>query len=436
MRCCCICDIQFSIKLFLAHVNCAKRTDKNVRVYDRRHACLFCGELSSKIARHITTKHKEEKEVAVALSFRKKSKERKKELTRLRLKGDYHHNMNTLETGEGELVVVRRPGQDVRCNAEDFLPCEFCLGFIRRRDLWKHQLACEFKSKTEHSGKKQQVQRKAKLLIASAITGSNNERLNKIISAMKYDSISDIVKKDKLIKDLGGLLIQKYGLKRGDVSQKMRELGRLVECLMKIEENKEVQLYDFMKPEKFDTIVKGVRKASGFIDGEEGQLEVGIPSLALKLGYSLSKCATCTVAHGLRIKDESIRKDAKNFKTLMESEWEYRVSHQSLATLHERRFNKVNVPPLAEDIANLKSFVDRRISEESENLKRKSPTKQRWTLLARLLVARVVMLNKRRGGEASQLLLQEYKGRPVWRQSASSEILASLSPLERQLSER
>jgi hypothetical protein len=78
-----------------------------VRVYDRRHACLFCGELSSKIARHITTKHKEEKEVAVALSFRKKSKERKKELTRLRLKGDYHHNMNMLETGEGELVVVR-----------------------------------------------------------------------------------------------------------------------------------------------------------------------------------------------------------------------------------------------------------------------------------------------------------------------------------------
>jgi hypothetical protein len=69
-------------------------------------------------------------------------------LTRLRLKGDYHHNMNMLETGEGELVVVRWPGQDVRCNAEDFLPCEFCLGFMRRRDLWKHQLACEFKSKT------------------------------------------------------------------------------------------------------------------------------------------------------------------------------------------------------------------------------------------------------------------------------------------------
>ncbi|CAB3999438.1 Hypothetical predicted protein [Paramuricea clavata] len=335
------------------HVNCAKRTDKNVTVYDRRHACLFCGELSSKIARHITTKHKEEKEVAVALPFRKKSKERKKELTRLRLKGDYHHNMNTLEIGEGELVVVRRPGQDVCCNAEDFLPCEFCLGFMRRRDLWKHQLACEFKSKTlaEHSGKKQQVQRKAKSLIASAITGSNNERLNKIISAMKYDSISDIVKKDKLIKDLGGLLIQK--------------------C------------------------------KKSLIDGEEGQLEVGIPSLALKLGYSLSKCATCTVAHGLRIKDESIRKDAKNFKTLMESEWEYRVSHHSLATLHEWRFNKVNVPPLAEDIANLRSFVDRRIGEESDNLKRKSPTKKRWTLLARLLLARVLMLNKRRSIQAA-----------------------------------
>lgn len=85
----------------------------------------------------------------------------------------------------------------------------------------------------------------------------------------------------------------------------------------------------------------------------------------------------------------------------MKSEWEYTVSHHSLTTLHERKFNKVNVPPLADDIANLKTYMDKKIDEESMSLEQ-SPTTKTWTLLAKLLLARVVMLNKRRGGEASK----------------------------------
>jgi hypothetical protein len=92
--------------------------------------------LCAKIGRHLLTKHKGEEEVVSALGHRKNSSERKAILTKLRLQGDYHHNMNTLETGEGELITVRRPGQDeTKKNVQDFLPCEFCLGFFRKWDL-------------------------------------------------------------------------------------------------------------------------------------------------------------------------------------------------------------------------------------------------------------------------------------------------------------
>ena len=49
-----------------------------------------------------------------ALGHRKNSSERKAILTKLRLQRDYHHNMNTLETGEGELITVKkaRAGRD------------------------------------------------------------------------------------------------------------------------------------------------------------------------------------------------------------------------------------------------------------------------------------------------------------------------------------
>ena len=212
---------------------------------------------------------------------------------KLRLKGDYHHNMRILEIGDGELIVVRRPGQGDTYSIHNFLPCEFCLGFKKRCDLWKQQLTCEHnpKPENEHGNGKQQVQLKAKLMLTPSITGSKDETLNKINSLMKNDCISKIVQKDPLIKAFGSMMIEKNGPKDGQlISQKMRELGRLVEGLMSVEKSKNVQLSDFIKPEKFDTVVTAVHIA-GF-NSQNDQLKVSISSLALKVGYSIQKCAS------------------------------------------------------------------------------------------------------------------------------------------------
>ena len=367
------------------------------------------------------------------MSFKKNSSERKKCLTKLRLKGDYHHNMNVLETGDGEFIVVRRPGEEETCSIDDFLPCEFCLGFMKRWDLWKHQLTCEFKpTSTEHNGK-QQVQLKAKLMLAPSITGSNNEKLNKIVSAMKNDSIYKIVRQDGLLKEFGLMLIEKQGGKDAHfTSQKMRELARLVKGLMLVEGRENSQLSDFLKPEKFDTIVEAIKSITGFNE-ENGQLEVSIPSLALELGHSINKCASILKGQALRCKDDSKFNDVKNFQKIMKSEWDYRVSHHSLTSLHERKFNKVHVPPLAEDTTCLRNYIDGKIDKESKCLM-ENPTTKGWTFLAKLLLARAIMLNRRRGGEASKLLLASYNKRPDWTQSTCTDIKASLSSWEQRLS--
>ena len=51
-------------------------------------------------------------------------------------------------------------------------------------------------------------------------------------------------------------------------------------------------------------------------------------------------------------------------------------------------------------------------------------------------LARLVMFNKRRGGEASKMLLESYHQRPDWKQVNNPEIMASLSGFERELSRR
>ncbi|CAB3992921.1 Hypothetical predicted protein, partial [Paramuricea clavata] len=98
--------------------------------------------------------------------------------------------------------------------------------------------------------------------------------------------------KEPLIKAFGSMMIEKSGPKDSQfISQKMRELGRLVEGFLLVEKSKNVQLSNFIKPEKFDMVVTAVHIITGF-NSQNDQLKVSIPSLALKVGYSIQKCAS------------------------------------------------------------------------------------------------------------------------------------------------
>ena len=80
-------------------------------------------------------------------------------------------------------------------------------------------------------------------------------------------------------KDAWGISFREEGERdRELVSQKMRELGRLLQQLMVVENNELVQLSDFIKPEKFDIIIKAVRETTGFMPPNRCQQEVNIPS--------------------------------------------------------------------------------------------------------------------------------------------------------------
>jgi hypothetical protein len=130
--------------------------------------------LCAKIARHYEHLHKDEAEVAEAFAYPRGSKDRKSALEKLRLRGNFHHNLRVLECKSGQLIVMRRPGEEEDCSQDDYLPCIHCLGFVKRKDLWRHSKACNFKSGEENDKadkddndymKCQKLQAKSKLLI-------------------------------------------------------------------------------------------------------------------------------------------------------------------------------------------------------------------------------------------------------------------------------
>lgn len=421
-------------------VRCTQKKEGKGRVYDKKQACYYCGKLVCKIARHYEQKHQSEREVAIALSFSKGSPTRKKHLEKLRLLGNYHHNVTVLETGKGELILKRRPTSAEKCIPDDYLPCNYCLGFFKRQELWKHIRACGAKPKdgNPNAPKYQKVQAKAKLLLLNSTMASssdNNNILSRLFSTMKRDEVSLIAKNDWLIKEVGLFLIEKHGEKQQYLtSQKMRELARLLTELRAADFSPNAQLCDFIKPGKFDVVVSGVKRLSKF-QFQEGVQRVATPSLSLKVGHSLKKCVSILRGQALRRKDKDLQEEADTFEKLLESEWSCRVSHHSLSTLGASKYNKVEILPLAEDLEKLRKSILFKISSSTQILS-EQPQLGAWSQLAQATLARLVIFNKRRGGEASKMLSESYRHRPDWKQVNNPEIMASLSEFERELAKR
>ena len=89
--------------------------------------------------------------------------------------------------------------------------------------------------------------------------------VSKLLPTMKRDEISVIARNDELIRDVGVMLLEKHGEKQNNlVSQKMRELARLVMQLRETGFRPDAQLSEFIKPDKCDVIVSAVKNISKF----------------------------------------------------------------------------------------------------------------------------------------------------------------------------
>ena len=402
------------------------------------HICMFCGKGHKKLTRHQTRRHKDEKEVKAAMAL--VGEEQQLAFEKLRLRGDFHHNWDVLSLGDGQLIVVRNPraGEDYS-NPKDFLPCPDCLGFFKADELWRHVKRCPHKTKDHQRWLK--VQNEAKLLLPRSCTSTKDvdkDLFENVISKMKKDPIAAVASQNALILKFGAAILEKVGPKNANyVSQRMRQLARLLAVLRKRGQKNEAVLEEFIDTSCFDKLVDGVRELCDF--DLESRSEVGIPSLALKLGHSIKKCAQILKGSALRQKDDVTIKHCNHFIDLFEAEWTTKISARSLASLGSRKMNKVECLPLAEDLLVLKKHLEKKMAALSSLLMEITHSHDRfqelWSNLAKTTLARVIIFNKRRSGETATLQISQFEGRPKWA-NCSPSLKESLTPLEKRLCER
>ena len=235
--------------------------------------------------------------------------------------------------------------------------------------------------------------------------------------------------------DLIGNPEDRFSRVEAHISQELRLLGRLVLALREIFKTNNGYLKDFLRPRNFDGIVEAARNLSAKEETEDSLL-LRKYSVALKCGPTLNKC--CVIMKGIarRQSDEEAEKEAQRLENLIRDEWSAKITSVALRSRKEIKRNEVILLPTPSDLAKLKDYIDSEITESYENLKNNNENSVEFQKLQAAILCRIIMFNRRRSGETSKILLNDYLMRPDWRQSINDEIYQSLGSIEKQLIKR
>ena len=406
------------------------RSTTEKREWDKKNCCPYCCKLSTNCMKHIMSIHKHEYEVQLIESKPKRSQERAFLKERLRLKGNYKHNCNVIRQGFGEIIPVRSPSSPV--DAGDYVPCQFCLGFFVKKDLWRHCRDCKYASKKDKTSSRRgrRVITHAMMLLPSK--SGCSEGLKNCLSGMNPDETTFAASHDDLIISFGEKLYQKHGHKKHRhqyIRQRIRELSRFLLAARKESKGEITDLESCINPTLFRVVITAVKKLCGY---ESVHHSYQTPSLALKIGINLKACADILRNKALMSNDGVLERNAKKFRTLCDSDWSSSVSAGAHATLETQRQNKPHVLPLTDDVKVVTLYLKEQRRTCLKELK-SNPNVETWHALARATLANIILFNRRRSGEAARILVKDYQEGKDSRSVAQDDVLLSLSELEKHL---
>ena len=276
--------------------------------------------------------------------------------------------------------------------------------------------------------------RDCRALLQTAVA-TESPILESVIANMRKDEITDLIRNDSLIRRFMHNQLEKY---ENDVQKiplirsRSRDVGRLLNQIHKSNPTLRGKvLQDFILPDMFDKVVEATRELSQKGETDDASHAASLP---LKLGQILQKLSG--IVKGLAIRDgnHDLLDKVTRFATLQETEWSDRVSMKARRLLYNRRLNKPVEIPKTEDVVKLSDMLFTEAEERyAAFMADQNPETGRK--LADAVLAQVICFNKRRGGEASRMTVQNYEdGVKRWEKTDfKGEIFCSLDDEEKEL---
>lgn len=423
----------FIRKIITSKTTKSGKFKKSDRVYNTRHFCPFCYKSVSHLIQHLNSKaHSKEPEVVNLKTLI--GKERQRNISMLRNKGDHLQNEKAISKKRGEIVLARRIGSNEKLNISNYGPCPLCLEWLKLDVLYRHQKKCCGLS--ADSGQPSSFISKGNIMVQSAmIAGRLKETackalVNEVFPIMQDDKIGHEAKNDSLIvalgnhwhkRNVGNKLMRKHY-----VSAVMRLTSRLLIEIRKLTES-EQRLEFYLQPKYFSEVAHAALKVAKQDDDNDDNLQA--PSNAIKLGYHLKRLCNLKLGLAIRHGNDDQRRASKNFLKLMELEW---CSKLARVNLEERRRNKKVELPLPSDVKKLADYL----KVEIESFDKGNLTYENFKKGSTLTEAVLITYNRRRPGEIQAMRLVDYHNRKTGIDpGVGEEIVKSLSEFERKLVE-
>ena len=363
----------------------------------KKHSCLYCQKHLVKIARHLGQRHSNEYDVAKALRLAINSKERKIAWSALVKQGDYNHNYSVIDKGSGCIIPKYRVKPSRPSDVGIYLPCEYCFAMYRKKHMWKHHGSCPQRKTVRDKGIRGAPIKNGKLLMPPKVTPCDLPA-----SGWDDEEMKGMIQADPLIIAYGVRLYEKHGHEihnRRYVSGKLRELARLILSIRKTTGfNRDLECC--IDPADWESLIDGVKDVAGY---DETNHSYKIPSLPLKLGASLFRCAKVLHATGLVIGNEEKISRAQRFMDLYVLEWSDRIS---TTPLKERQHDRPWLLPLIEDVVKLQQFLSKTMEQKTTEM---ATDIDSYVDLVQLTLAQVSLFNGRRTREAERMTLSDYE---------------------------
>ena len=250
-----------------------------------------------------------------------------KEFRRLRFEGDNEANIKKLRENRHGIVVKRKGKKE----STEYLPCVRCRGWSSKPRLTNHSKICV-------GGKECTGVKESRMWLAGLLT--TDEKCKKlateVLSRMSEDEIFHVIGNDELIKVYGSAILEGKGIERfSEISNKLRNIGRLLIEARKSTRNDTMTCLEMIDPASWDPIISSVKE----IVKHKGIEDVGTPSTLLRLGRSLEALRSLKETTGIRIKDDQVIKNAKYFLKLHKREWKTYAGH-ALSTIAKKKPTK------------------------------------------------------------------------------------------------
>ena len=406
-------------------VTVQQMADDSGKKIPKTHVCLFCKEAYSKIPRHMEQVHAQEPDVAKILCMKKKSSERREAWEKLEKMGDYLHNCDVKEERQGTLLPKYRSRAAQK--QELYFSCYICHASYPQSSLWRHEKRCAKKAGKDNKRVRRHAISNAKMMWPS----TESQLYGNILKNRRDDDIKHIAEDDPLIIEFGCRMGKKG---RGDeqtpdyISTKVRELARVVQAGRNISKNVS-KLEDLLLPCNWDVLIKSVQSAAKF---KPETNEYGTPSLALKAGYSLQKCAKYRKLRAMREGDGNMEKKMLAFQEMYEGDWDHQIAYNARQTLDEAKFNKPQRLPIVQDVACLSKYLDERVLDTQSQMSQVENIQTAYTELAQLTLTQLILFNRKRSGETQRLKVSDFaKAKDTDSFPEDEEVLASLSRFEK-----